>query len=64
MDFGKSKVVNSIGISCLSDIIEKINQNNHKLIFTNLEPTIAKTFNIMKIFQYAEKADSVDSLLK
>lgn len=64
MDLGKSKVVNSIGISYLIDIIEKLNQSNGKLIFTNLDPTIEKTFNIMGIFQFAEKADSVDSALK
>ena len=64
MDLGKSKVVNSIGISYLIDIIEKLNQSNGKLIFTNLDPTIEKTFNIMGIFQFAQKADSVESALK
>jgi anti-anti-sigma factor len=64
MDLGKTKVVNSIGISYLVDIIEKLNQSKSMLIFTNLEPTIEKTFNIMGIFQFAEKADSVDSVLK
>lgn len=64
MDLEKSKVVNSIGISYLIDIIEKLNQSNSKLILTNLEPTIEKTFNTMGIFQFAEKADSVDSALK
>lgn len=63
IDMGNSKVVNSIGISYLIDIIEKLNQNNIKLIFTNLDPTIEKTFNIMGIFQFAEKAASVDSVL-
>jgi len=64
MDLGKSKVVNSIGISYLIDIIEKLNQSNGKLIFINLDPTIEKTFNIMGIFQFAEKADSIDSALE
>jgi anti-anti-sigma factor len=64
MDLANSKVVNSIGISYLIDIIEKLNQNNSKLIFTNLDPTIEKTFNIMGIFQFAEKADSIESALK
>ncbi len=64
MDLGKSKVVNPIGISHFVDIIEKLNQSNGQLIFTNLEPTIEKTFNIMEIFQFAEKVDSVDSVLK
>ena len=64
IDLEHSKVVNSIGISHLIDIIEKLNQSNSKLVFTNLDPTIEKTFNIMGIFQFAEKADSVDSALE
>lgn len=64
MDLTKSKVVNSIGISYLIDLIEKLNESNGKLIFTNLDPTIEKTFNIMGIFQFAEKAESLDSALK
>jgi len=64
MDLGKSKVVNSIGISYLIDIIEKLNESNGKLVFTSLDPTIEKTFNIMGIFQFAQKADSVEAALK
>ncbi|MFZ0452359.1 MAG: STAS domain-containing protein [Ignavibacteriaceae bacterium] len=63
IDLEKSKVVNSIGISYLIDVIEQLNENNGKLIFTNLDPTIEKTFNIMGLFQFAEKADSLDSAL-
>lgn len=59
-----SKVVNSIGISHLIEIIEKLNQTNGKLIFTNLDPTIEKTFTIMGLFQFAGKADTVESALK
>jgi anti-anti-sigma factor len=58
-----SKVVNSIGISHLIEIIEKLNQTNGKLIFTNLDPTIEKTFTIMGLFQFAGKADTVESAL-
>ncbi len=64
LNLEKSKVVNSIGISHLIEVIEKLNQVNGKLIFTNLDPTIEKTFNIMGLFQFAEKADSIDSALK
>ncbi len=63
LDLEKSKVVNSIGISYLIDVIEQLNENNGKLVFTNLNPTIEKTFNIMGLFQFAEKADSTDSAL-
>ena len=64
IDMEKSKVINSIGISYLLEVIEKLNESNGKLIFINLDPTIDKTLNIMGLFQFAEKADSIDSALK
>jgi anti-anti-sigma factor len=63
LNLEKSKVVNSIGISHLIDVIEKLNQENGKLVFTNLDPTIEKTFTIMGLFQFAEKADTVEAAL-
>jgi anti-anti-sigma factor len=62
LDLEKSKVVNSIGISYLLEIIENLNQSGGKLFFTNLDPTVEKTFTIMGIFQFAEKTDSTDSV--
>ncbi|MBE0571101.1 MAG: STAS domain-containing protein [Ignavibacteriaceae bacterium] len=64
LNLEKSKVVNSIGISHLIEVIEKLSQTNGKLVFTNLDPTIEKTFSIMGLFQFAEKADSIESALK
>ena len=64
IDLEKSKVVNSIGISYLLEMIETLNQNDGKLYFMNLDPTIEKTFKIMGLFQFAEKVDSVNSVLK
>lgn len=63
LNLENSKVVNSIGISHLIEVIEKLNQANGKLIFTNLDPTIEKTFSIMGLFQFAGKADTVESAL-
>ena len=63
IDLENSKVVNSIGISYLIDVIEKLNDKNGKLIFANLAPTIEKTFNIMGLFQFADKADSMEAAL-
>jgi anti-anti-sigma factor len=63
LDLENSKVINSIGISYLIEIIETVNQNDCKLYFTNLEPTIEKTFNIMGLFQFAEKTDSANALM-
>jgi anti-anti-sigma factor len=64
LNLENSKVVNSIGISHLIEVIEKLSQTDGKLVFTNLDPTIEKTFSIMGLFQFAEKADSVESALK
>ena len=64
IDLEKSKVVNSIGISFLIEVIEKLNDQDGKLIFTNLESAIEKTLTIMGLFNYAGKEDTVDSALK
>jgi anti-anti-sigma factor len=64
IDLEKTKVINSIGISYLIEIIETVSQNDCKLYFTNLDPTIEKTFNIMGLFQFAEKINSADIQLK
>ena len=60
----KSKVVNSIGISFLIEIIDKLNEEDGKLIFTNLEPAIEKMLTIMGLFNYAGKEATVESALK
>ncbi len=49
-----TKIVNSIGISILIEIIEKMLEVDGKLAFCCLTPTIEKTFNIMGLTQYAE----------
>jgi len=64
LNLEKSKVVNSMGVSYLIEVIEKLNKDNGKLVFTNLDPTIEKTFAIMGLFQFAEKADTVETALK
>jgi anti-anti-sigma regulatory factor len=45
-------------------MLEKLSETNGKLIFTNLDPTIDKTFTIMGLFQFASKATTVDEALK
>jgi anti-anti-sigma factor len=62
-DLEHSKVVNSIGISFLIEVIETINQNECKLFFANLDPTIEKTFFVMGLFQFAEKAESINAVI-
>jgi anti-anti-sigma factor len=63
-DLEKSKVINSIGISYLLEVIELLSGRNGKIIFLNLDPSIEKTFKIMGLFQFAETADSINSALK
>ena len=64
IDLEKSKMINSIGISYLLEIIETLSQKEGKLVFVNLDPTIEKTFKIMGLFQFAGKADSLSSALE
>ncbi|GAB4372483.1 MAG: hypothetical protein Kow0042_15820 [Calditrichia bacterium] len=59
----QSKVVNSIGISYLIEVIEKLNENGGKLVFTNLTPAIEKTLTIMGLFTYAENQPTVGEAL-
>lgn len=54
-----SRVINSIGISVLIEIMERLDEVGGTLFFANLSPTIEKTFTIMGLFKYAQKADSV-----
>jgi anti-anti-sigma factor len=48
-----TKIINSIGISILIEIIEKMIEVQGKLAFCSLTPTIEKTFHIMGLAQYA-----------
>jgi len=53
LNLGGTKIVNSIGISILIEIIEKMLEIDGKLAFCCLTPTIEKTFHIMGLAQYA-----------
>jgi len=63
VNLAETNVVNSIGISFLIEIIEKVNEAEGQLYFTNVDPAIEKTFDIMGIFQFAQKAASVEEAL-
>jgi anti-anti-sigma factor len=54
LNLENSTVVNSIGVSILIELIERVLESNGKLAFTNLTSTIAKTFRIMGLLQYAD----------
>ena len=53
LNLAGTKIVNSIGISILIEIIEKMIEIEGRLGFCNLTPTIEKTFHIMGLAQYA-----------
>ncbi len=54
LNLAGTKIVNSIGISILIEIIEKMHEIEGKLAFCNLTPTIEKTLNMMGLTQYAD----------
>ncbi len=66
LNLAGTKIVNSIGISILIEVIEKMLEVNGKLGFCNLTPTIEKTFHIMGLAQYAgiyrDEAAAADGL--
>ena len=53
LNLAGTKIVNSIGMSILIEIIEKMIEVEAKLAFCSLTPTIEKTFHIMGLAQYA-----------
>jgi anti-sigma B factor antagonist len=53
IDLDGTRIINSIGVSILLEILEKILERGGRLAFCNLSPTISKTFEIMGLTQYA-----------
>jgi anti-anti-sigma factor len=58
-----SKVVNSIGMSFLIEMIEQLQDVGGRVIFTNLDPAVDKMLSIMGLFKFAGKAATVDEAL-
>lgn len=53
LNLEETKIVNSIGISILIEIVEKMMEKEGKVAFCSLTPVIHKTFQIMGLAQYA-----------
>jgi anti-anti-sigma factor len=53
LNLRETKIVNSIGISILIEIIEKMMEKGGKIAFCCLTPVIHKTFQIMGLANYA-----------
>ncbi|MBD3165488.1 STAS domain-containing protein [bacterium] len=52
-DLEDSKIINSVGVSILIEILEEIVERNGTMAFCHCVPIVKKTFNIMGITQYA-----------
>lgn len=53
IDLEGTRIINSIGVSILLEIMEKLIEQKGLLAFCSLTPTISKTFEIMGLVQYA-----------
>ena len=53
IDLEGTRIINSIGVSILLEIMERLIEERGRLAFCNLTPTISKTFEIMGLVQYA-----------
>jgi anti-anti-sigma factor len=60
----KTRIVNSIGISILIEVLERVMDRKGVLAFCCLTPTIDKTFRIMGLAQYAAIYSTLDEALK
>ena len=63
INLAHSKVVNSVGMSFLIEIIERLSESGGRLIFTNLDPAVEKMLAIMGLFGYAGKEKTVEDAL-
>jgi anti-anti-sigma factor len=64
LNLRETKIVNSIGISILIEIIEKMMDNGGKIAFCCLTPVIHKTFQIMGLANYAAMFNDEEAAVK
>ena len=64
LNLRETKIVNSIGISILIEIIEKMIEKGGKIGFCCLTPVIHKTFQIMGLANYAAIYDDEDAAIR
>jgi anti-anti-sigma factor len=64
LNLRETKIVNSIGISILIEIIEKMIEKNGRIAFCCLTPVIHKTFQIMGLANYATIFNDEDEAVK
>jgi len=64
LNLRETKIVNSIGISILIEIIEKMIDKGGRIAFCCLTPVIHKTFQIMGLANYAAIFTDDDAAVK
>lgn len=64
LNLRETKIVNSIGISILIEIIEKMIDKGGRIGFCCLTPVIHKTFQIMGLANYASIYTDEDAAIK
>src|SRR5438876_10072252 len=64
LNLRETKIVNSIGISILIEIIEKMMDKGGKIAFCCLTPVIHKTFQIMGLANYASIFENEEAAVK
>lgn len=63
LDLEKVRIINSIGISLLLEVLEACLAEKVTLAFCNLHPSVAKTFQVMGLSQYARLYSSREEAL-
>lgn len=63
LDLARTKIINSIGISLLLELLEACLAADVVLAFCNLHPSVAKTFQVMGLSQYARLFSSREEAL-
>ncbi len=63
LNLSGTKVVNSIGVSILIEVIEKLQEVEGKLGYYNMAPIVEKTFHIMGLSKYSSLYKTEESAL-
>lgn len=63
IDFSETDLINSIGISILIGIIEKIRESNGALIFAGLKSVNKDIFNIVGLTKHVQIFDTVEEAM-
>ena len=64
LNLNEAKLVNSVGIAIIIEIIEKAIEKGGSFGFCNVSPTIEKTFKIMGLTQLAQIYPDQDTALE